>query len=906
MLFGCVARVFLAVALVSAVYACPTGWVQHHEKCYHFSVFTGSWADCLDTCNDMSASMLCIDSTEDMHFISGGDTGSTGVWVANGDENQASQFSLETNPCSFLLNTNDHHKAVKYGYLAIIDGGMRDVLPSEQLSCSCQINEQHVYDRHISNKVKVQTGTVGVLASKPSARPSGKPISSPTARPTSSPTFAPTGKPTRTPSVMPTKAPTLAPSTRPTWAPTWRPTIRPTAMPTTARPTHEPPSAEPTAPPTRHPTRTLTAKPSISPTAQPTAKPTLAPTCQPSRTPTCAPTTKPTSEPSLRPTSAPIDSPTARPSPMPTIVPTRTPTFSPSTKPTTEPSIKPTRSPSIAPSPKPSVQPSISPSAAPVIPPSVRPTSAPTVKPTPLPSLAPSPRPTAEPSMRPTRTPTQLPTTKPTLSPTAKPTISPTTTITAKPTVSPTTKPTIRPTGTPTIRPTSSPTVRPTIVPSTRPSTRPTKYPTALPTRVPSRVPTVLATDAPSLTPTLAPVVPPSAAPTHAPVIFDAEQVDPPVSHAKLQFNFWGVIVSQMVQGVSYLDYVNNRFDFENVLKMSIADSMEGITTNDIYNLVVTAGVTTAVAVRDSQSVAHSHAVADFVARNLRSNPRPLATGDTINLAYTVQVMFNGLTYIDLSTQLINAVEGGAFNDHLHTHAVAQEVPVLVTAFSSAVTTEQVSTVDTNSDGGNSDGKSSTLPIIIGAVVGGVCLVLAAIFAWVFLCLPLNTGTYAIVKTFVSSNWVGGQFWLYKIFSRFFVLNSGAARAANPGNPTQPLAPAQHMSVLNTVNVYVNGNLGTAEPSVHIDHTTEPAFLPSAPPEFPTPQDFSYNRYSEGGYEESDSTANPTYESLLADVPLKSAPIMAEVSVPEASMVSQADYGDGIAMAEVYVGDDSL
>lgn len=187
----------------------------------------------------------------------------------------------------------------------------------------------------------------------------------------------------------------------------------------------------------------------------------------------------------------------------------------------------------------------------------------------------------------------------------------------------------------------------------------------------------------------------------------------------------------------------------ETVLKMAIADSMEGVTPSDIYNFMVTdASTTTRRTLRNLHALVNqSQSTPDEPATpRLRSNPRPLATGDAISTSYTIQVT-TSIPYTTLSAQLSSAVETGAFNEQLHTHALEQGVPVLANATSAAVETVEVT------DSGSDSGSSSADGTIIGAATaGGLIFVLIVLLIVYYLRgRPVSGGYNKLVRTVIST-----------------------------------------------------------------------------------------------------------------------------------------------------------
>jgi hypothetical protein len=127
---------------------------------------------------------------------------------------------------------------------------------------------------------------------------------------------------------------------------------------------------------------------------------------------------------------------------------------------------------------------------------------------------------------------------------------------------------------------------------------------------------------------------------------------------------------------------------------VAIADCITGASPTDIVNLIVTGG-----------------------------NRRRLRGGNDISLlssvvaSYIVSVTGSGISYDSVSSELINNVESGQFDNYLHSAAIAYGATGLISATSTSIATlNQTPAVATSTN-------SLTVGVIVGIVLAGVCCV---------------------------------------------------------------------------------------------------------------------------------------------------------------------------------------
>jgi hypothetical protein len=172
------------------------------------------------------------------------------------------------------------------------------------------------------------------------------------------------------------------------------------------------------------------------------------------------------------------------------------------------------------------------------------------------------------------------------------------------------------------------------------------------------------------------------------------------------------VDVKQTINGISFANYLADQATNDLVLKTSIAGCMDGITVDDVTDLVASAA-----AARRALQVRTRVNVQDH--RALQS--------DSIAVTYTILTV-SQLTSQQLFAQLNNNVNDGTFTILLRNAAVNNNALSLTDASSDSTTNLTPENTDSQSDGDElSDGA------IAGIVIGGVVfLVLVAIVAWYF------------------------------------------------------------------------------------------------------------------------------------------------------------------------------
>jgi len=521
---------------------------------------------------------------------------------------------------------------------------------------------------------------------KAKASPTAKPNAEPTGKPIAEPTDAPIMEPTVSPTAKAKASPTAKPNAEPTGKPNAVPTLKPNAEPT-GKPV-ESPTAKPNAVPTEKPVAAPTAKPNAVPTGKPVASPTAKPTVITTEKPSCAPTLVPTSKPNAVPTGKPVAAPTAKPNAVPTHAP-----VAPTAKPTAKATLKPSCAPTHVPSSKPTVKPSSKPSVVPTRKPTSKPSVKPSIKPSVAPTRVPTSKPTVKPSSKPSVPPTRVPTGKPVVSPTAKPvTRAPTVKATAKPSLKPSLKPTFKPSLKPSLKPTFRPTLKPTLKPSAKPTnkagatSKPTHKPSMRPSRAPTRAPSTAAK---------APSRPPTRVPTRLPTQKNHRQIN--------------CKVVQIIIGVTIWWYRHNPHGCNDVLKAAIVAAIHGIAIGDIQEPEVYEAL---LATDDG---------------NLRVALREDAP-EGISVEYTISVdADSGLTYDDISSQLVDSVESNHFNEMLQQYAVAQNVTEFASASTLSIeTTELATTAPDSSSRGSDDALGGDA--IIGIAIGLCALLLMAAY----------------------------------------------------------------------------------------------------------------------------------------------------------------------------------
>lgn len=167
----------------------------------------------------------------------------------------------------------------------------------------------------------------------------------------------------------------------------------------------------------------------------------------------------------------------------------------------------------------------------------------------------------------------------------------------------------------------------------------------------------------------------------------------------------------QTINGVSIDEYNEDPEAYDETLTESIADTMDGVESDDILDLQVIAGSSS-----DRRLTGDEH-------RRLQ---------DSIEASYIVEVRDADQSYESLSSQLSDAVTSGQFNTILQTNAAANGATGLEDATSDSVTTTNLLADNGNnkkkddSDDGLSDGAIAG--IVIGVLAGVIIIGLIAYF----------------------------------------------------------------------------------------------------------------------------------------------------------------------------------
>ncbi len=322
----------------------------------------------------------------------------------------------------------------------------------------------------------------------------------------------------------------------------------------------------------------------------------------------------------------------------------------------------------------------------------------PTVKVATKAKASPTSRPVAEPTGSPIAVPTVSPTAKAKASPTARPVAEPTDSPIAVPTDAPIAEPTVSPTpkakASPTARPvgepTANPIVDPTIAPTFLPSEQPIAQPTANPIVDPTIAPTFLPSEQPIAVPTYAPTFKPSELPTNYPVAV------PTLAPTRRQISCKVIMI---IIRVAIWWYRHNPHGCNSVLKAAIVAAIKGLAIGDIQDPLVTEAIL---------AVENGH---------LRVSVQDDAP-EAISVEYTISVdADSGLTYDDISTQLVTSVESEQFTAYLNQYAVEQNVTQFASASTLSVETTDV-TVSTDFSSSRAGGDALGSDAIVGIAIG--------------------------------------------------------------------------------------------------------------------------------------------------------------------------------------------
>lgn len=168
-------------------------------------------------------------------------------------------------------------------------------------------------------------------------------------------------------------------------------------------------------------------------------------------------------------------------------------------------------------------------------------------------------------------------------------------------------------------------------------------------------------------------------------------------------------ILCQIIIGITIWYYEHHNHGCDAVLKSAIVASVPGISEEDIIDLQVSE------ASRRRMLLAGSN--------NLRAGAKQTTDDEGITLEYTIRVPAQaGLTYEDLSAQLVESVESNRFTERIQQYAAEQDVPELQSASTSSVETTDATGAD--ADSSSSGGSSALSSGAVAGVAVGVCAVL--------------------------------------------------------------------------------------------------------------------------------------------------------------------------------------
>lgn len=243
----------------------------------------------------------------------------------------------------------------------------------------------------------------------------------------------------------------------------------------------------------------------------------------------------------------------------------------------------------------------------------------------------------------------------------------------------------------------------------------------------------ISATETPTVAPTDAPTAAPTAAPTEAPT--EAPTVE---RHIVLQF-----AVSQVIYGVTKSQYDSSSRNYGSTVQHSVADTMDGISYNDVTVVTVndqSNSVTRRTLTDSRKSNWFSFSMAKdlvteavsgmaFWATTQALAKQPLDAANcthkssSIQINYDVSTSNSSLTYAVLSQQLSTAVSDNSFTSALNNYAITYNAVGL----ESPACSNKVQTVEIGG-ASSSDGDLST-----GQVVGIVFAVLMAVGILIYL-----------------------------------------------------------------------------------------------------------------------------------------------------------------------------
>jgi hypothetical protein len=192
----------------------------------------------------------------------------------------------------------------------------------------------------------------------------------------------------------------------------------------------------------------------------------------------------------------------------------------------------------------------------------------------------------------------------------------------------------------------------------------------------------------------------PTAAPTVAPTVNDLIMFD----------------VQQIFVGIDYSTYEMNSNVNEQVIKETIAGSMNGVSVDDIVEFEI-----------EDESNEES-----VQSRHMRRQLLKVTAEESITADYTIMLRNGSLSYNTLTQELDDAVTSGSFDQLLSDNAVANGATSLVGVTSNTLSTENLESSDSDgSSGSSSSGNGANVGMIVGIVIAVIALLLiAAVVVW--------------------------------------------------------------------------------------------------------------------------------------------------------------------------------
>eukprot|EP01034_Spumella_vulgaris_P022773 gene22773-28935_t len=147
---------------------------------------------------------------------------------------------------------------------------------------------------------------------------------------------------------------------------------------------------------------------------------------------------------------------------------------------------------------------------------------------------------------------------------------------------------------------------------------------------------------------------------------------------------------SQVITGISYTTYLTNSSNYERTIKAAVAQTMTGVTPQNIIDFVVAA-----------------------------ASSRRLTSGvnASISTSYTVSVNEQGQDFTSLSTQLQSAISSGLFNSYLGAYAAQYNAIALEGTTSSLTSVSNDISSSDSSDEDETIGGGAIAGIVIGVLI---------------------------------------------------------------------------------------------------------------------------------------------------------------------------------------------